>query len=179
MTETQLATRQNHAANSVDRLARRRRAEGRRRTHGRQGAVAVEAGIVLPIVFLFILGVFEFGRYLMVMQLQANAAREAARYAIAHTQSVVLAGVTYGNATSDVTNVFDQYAANQKLTSQSVTVYLSDSTGNNIGTWTSAQAGQSICVRVTGTYNFVIPSLFYLPSTLAVDIKSVMRTEGN
>ena len=36
--------------------------------------------------------------------LRFDSQREAARYAVAHTQSVVIAGTTYGNATSDVTN---------------------------------------------------------------------------
>ncbi|NNJ25746.1 TadE family protein [Alienimonas chondri] len=48
----------------------------------RRGAALVEAAIVLPIFFLAILAMVEFGRAMMVGQLVTNAAREGARRAI-------------------------------------------------------------------------------------------------
>ena len=69
----------------------------------RTAAVTVETALVLPIALLFILGIFEYGRYLMTMQLMNNAAREGVRYAVTHLQPVTLGATTYGNATSDVT----------------------------------------------------------------------------
>ncbi len=139
----------------------------------------VEAALVLPMVFLFIFGLFEYGRFLMTLHLVNNAAREACRYAVTHTQPVIIAGTTYGNSTTDVTNTFNTYMAGQTLTSQSVTVYLSDTVGTNIGTWTNASAGQSICVRVTGNYPVLMASLLFLPTTIPFDVKAVMRTEIN
>jgi Flp pilus assembly protein TadG len=151
----------------------------RRPRSARRGEVLVEAALVLPIVLLFLIGIFEYGRYVMTLHVFHNATREAARYASSHTQPVVIAGVTYGNGTTDVTNVLDRYLAGQQLSSQSTQVYLSDSLGTDLGTWTNAQTGQSICVRVTGNFDFLVPSLFYLPSNIPVDIRAVMRTEGN
>ncbi|MGE0605985.1 MAG: TadE/TadG family type IV pilus assembly protein, partial [Pirellulales bacterium] len=113
-----------------------RSAAGRRRSRG--GQTLVESALVLPMVILFIFGLFEYGRFLMTMHLVNNAAREACRYAVAHTQPVIIAGVTYGNSTTDVTNVYDKFMAGQRLSSQSVTVYLSNTVGTNIGTWTNA-----------------------------------------
>ena len=52
------------------------------RENPRRGAALVEAAVVLPIFFLAILAMVEFGRAMMVGQLVTNAAREGARRAI-------------------------------------------------------------------------------------------------
>jgi Flp pilus assembly protein TadG len=48
----------------------------------RAGAAAVETALVLPLFFLIVFGVVEFGRAFMVAQLLTNAAREGARASI-------------------------------------------------------------------------------------------------
>lgn len=48
----------------------------------RRGAAMVEAAMVLPIFFLAIVGIIEFGRGMMVSQLVTNASREAARRSV-------------------------------------------------------------------------------------------------
>jgi Flp pilus assembly protein TadG len=48
----------------------------------RRGAALVETAIVLPIFFMVVLGIIEFGRAFMVAQLLNNAAREGTRIAI-------------------------------------------------------------------------------------------------
>jgi Flp pilus assembly protein TadG len=48
----------------------------------RHGAAAVETALVLPLFFLVVFGIIEFGRAFMVAQLLTNAAREGARTAI-------------------------------------------------------------------------------------------------
>jgi Flp pilus assembly protein TadG len=47
----------------------------------RRGAATVEFAVVVPVLLLFILGIIEIGRLVMVAQVNTNAAREAARYA--------------------------------------------------------------------------------------------------
>jgi Flp pilus assembly protein TadG len=47
----------------------------------RRGATVVEFAIVSPLFFLFIFGLIEFGRYVMVQQALTNAAREGSRTA--------------------------------------------------------------------------------------------------
>ena len=47
----------------------------------RRGAAAVEMAIVLPIFFMVVMGIVEFGRAMMVGQLVTNAARHGAREA--------------------------------------------------------------------------------------------------
>jgi len=156
--------------------------KGNRRTPSRsrrRGAAAVEAALVLPVVVLFLFGIFEYGRYLMFLQIFTNAAREGAHYALAHTDPITIAGTTSGNATSDVTNAVNKALAGQQLTSQNVQVFASDSLGNNLGTWTNGQAGQSVCVRITGNYPVILPNLLHLASSIPVVAQCVMRSEGN
>lgn len=61
----------------------------------RQGAAVVETALVLPLFFLVVMGVIEFGRAFMVAQLLTNAAREGAREAITagSTNSAVISKV--------------------------------------------------------------------------------------
>jgi len=48
----------------------------------RRGAAIVEAALVLPIFFMVIMGIIEFGRAFNVAQLVQNSAREACRKAV-------------------------------------------------------------------------------------------------
>jgi Flp pilus assembly protein TadG len=48
----------------------------------RSGSAIVETALVLPIFFMVILGIAEFGRAFMTVNLLTNAAREGARLAI-------------------------------------------------------------------------------------------------
>ncbi len=63
----------------------------------RNGAVLIEAALVLPLFFMVLLGIVEFGRAMMVSQLMTTAARDAGRVAI-------LGGSTNEEVTSTVTD---------------------------------------------------------------------------
>ncbi|MBI1312968.1 pilus assembly protein [bacterium] len=52
------------------------------RSSSRRGAAVLEMALVLPIFFMVVLGIVEFGRAMMVGQMVTNAAREATRLAI-------------------------------------------------------------------------------------------------
>jgi Flp pilus assembly protein TadG len=163
-------------SNSNPESANRRRSLSVQR---RRGAVLMEAALVLPFCLMFILGLFEYARYVMFLQILNNAAREGARYAVMHVNAVTIDGTTYGNATSDVTTIVSQVLAGQQLTSQTTQVYLSDSLGNNTGTWQNAQTGESVSVQITGNYKLVTPSLLYAGSTFPVTTRTTMRVESN
>ncbi len=151
----------------------------RRVSRQRRGAALVEAAFVLPIVIMFIMGLMEYGRYFLMVHVCNNAIAAGAAYACKHTSPIVLGGTTYGNANSDVSNIVNSNVGSQQLTSPVVSVYLSDAVGNNLGTWTSAGAGQYVCVQLTGTYTFVPTVLLGLPSTSTLTFKIVRRSEGN
>jgi len=151
-----------------------------RRRAQRKGTAAVQAAIVLPILFLFLFGILEYCRYVMLLQVLNNAAREGCRYAVMHTDPQVINGVTYGNANSDVTTLVSNCLAGQALSGQSITVFGSDSLGNSNGvSWQSTQNGQWITVKITGNFVSLLPNFLHLANSFTVTAESVMRSEGN
>jgi hypothetical protein len=115
----------------------------------------------------------------MMLQVLTNAAREGARYAQIHTQPVTIGTVTAGNATSDVTNVVNRALGGQTLTGKNISVYAADAQGNNVGTWTNAQSGQSVAVQISGSYPVIISNMLYLPVSIPIVARAVMRSESN
>jgi Flp pilus assembly protein TadG len=141
--------------------------------------VLVEAALVLPVVLLFLMGIIEYARYLMTVQLLNNAAQAGAVYAAKHTSPIVLGGITYGNGTSDVQNVVTSLLPGTVLSGQTVSVYMTDTAGDNLGAFSNAQAGQYVCVEIDGTYQFMVPSLLSLPASQTMAVKSIQVSEGN
>ena len=143
--------------------------------------------MVLPIVLLFIMGLFEYGRWFLMVHVCNNAVAAGAAYACKHTSPIVISGTTYGNAISDVTNAVNANLGTQQLSNSSVNVYLSDAlgnpvadnAGNNPGLFTNAGVGQYVCVQLTGTYTFVRPAFLGLPSTTTMTFTTVRRSEAN
>jgi Flp pilus assembly protein TadG len=77
----------------------------------RRGAAAVEFAVVAPIFFLFIFGMIEYGRMVMVQQVLTNAAREGARVAI------------LDNSTSTgVTNAANSYLTPANINASTISV---------------------------------------------------------
>lgn len=79
----------------------------------RRGAAIVEAALVLPIFFVVVLGIIEFGRAFMISQVLQNAAREGCRKAVtgSYTSAQVVtdmksqltaAGVNAANLTTSI-----------------------------------------------------------------------------
>jgi Flp pilus assembly protein TadG len=56
-----------------------------RRPARRRGAAVVESALVLSVFLLLLFGMFEYCRFLMVLQVSTNAARSGARYAVVNT----------------------------------------------------------------------------------------------
>jgi Flp pilus assembly protein TadG len=54
----------------------------RKRVRRRRGTATVEFALVAPVFFLFLMGIIEFGRVMMVQNVLITAAREGARAAI-------------------------------------------------------------------------------------------------
>jgi Flp pilus assembly protein TadG len=90
----------------------------------RQGAAAVETALVLPLFFLIVFGVIEFGRAFMVAQLLTNAAREGAR-------SAITAGSTNADVTAKVKELVQDYigVAQSKI---NVTIKVNDSSSTTL-----------------------------------------------
>lgn len=70
--------------------------EKRQKKHRRRGAAIVEAALILPVFFMVVLGIVEFGRAFMISQMLQNSAREACRKAVtgAYANSVITSDIT-------------------------------------------------------------------------------------
>jgi Flp pilus assembly protein TadG len=136
----------------------------------RRGTTIVEFAIVISACLMFMLGVFEYGRFIMIRQLMDNAAREGARQAVTGTTTL---------ATSDIQATVTNFLAGQPLSNVNIQVYLADSAGNNIGSWNSASFGQPIAVQVTASYAPILPGLGFLQNPDSLSAKAVMRADFN
>jgi Flp pilus assembly protein TadG len=149
------------------------------RTAVRRGATLVEVALVVGALIMMLLGIMEYGRFIMVKQVVDNATREGAHLTLSAdgSDSTNYSYQTTSTIQAAVTNAMGGVDA--LLPDLTIAVYLADSSGNNIGSWTTAQDGQNIAVEVTGTYAPILPTFGFLPSTVTIHSKSVMRSEGN
>jgi Flp pilus assembly protein TadG len=137
----------------------------------RRGAVVVEAALVLPICFAFLLGLIEFGRLVMVRQLLDNAAREGARLAVVSTSTLT---------TQQIQDRVTFCMAGQTLQGINIQVYKADpASGANVGQWTDAGLGDCIAVQVTGNFTPIVPGITLLPNPLPMSTKAMMFSEAN
>jgi Flp pilus assembly protein TadG len=138
----------------------------------RRGHTVVESALVLSIFLMFLVAIFEYCRFVYVDQMITNAAREGARYAVVNT--------TDTNLVADTTTQVSQRmgGADNQLNPYSVSVFLSDASGNNLGSPVNAAFGQYIAVKITGTYNPVVPSFLFM-GTPQISAISLMYSEGN
>ncbi|HVX13171.1 MAG TPA: TadE/TadG family type IV pilus assembly protein [Pirellulales bacterium] len=141
----------------MPRLSVHRRPSGRRCQ--RRGAVTVEMAFVAPVFFIFVLGVIEFTRAMMVQSLMTNAAHLGCR-----------AGILDGSQQSDVTTAVNNYLSAGGISGATTTV--------NPNPPSSAGYGQSVMVTVTIPYSSVswLPSPKWLAQQ-TLSATSVMRRE--
>lgn len=120
----------------------------------RLGATAVETALVLIPLFMFIFGIFEYGRMLMAWNVLNNAAREGCRWALANNTDPTI--------TTDVTNQVTSRMAG--LNTTAFTGFTVTVSGTHNGTSTAVNnlvAGDLITVTVSGKYQFmnIIPGI--------------------
>ncbi|QEH32960.1 TadE-like protein [Aquisphaera giovannonii] len=141
----------------------------------RRGAAVLETALILNVLLLGILGVFEYGRIVMLRQLMENAAREGARLAVVGTAS------TPEVTTAQIQACVVSYMAGQSISNLSVSVYQANpATGANIGSWDQAPYGGAIAVKITATYRPIVPTTFgIVPNPLPMTIVSMMLSEAN
>jgi Flp pilus assembly protein TadG len=125
----------------------------------RRGVAVVEFAVVAPVFFLFVFGMIEFGRMVMVQQIITNAAREGTRV-----------GILPGATTSQVTTAVNNYLAAGSISGATVTV--------NPSPPSSAAYGSSVTVTVSIPFTSVswTPAPFFLGST-TLNAQCIMRTE--
>jgi Flp pilus assembly protein TadG len=141
------------------------------RQHRRPGAAAIETALVMLPMMMFLTGVFEYGRFLMVWNLVNNAAREGCRYALVNNTAATIS--------ADVTTVVNNFMGSQVNCFTGFTVTVS---GTHAGASTAVNSlvpGDSVTVTVTGKFKFMntIP-VVPMPSNLSITSAVTMLCEG-
>jgi Flp pilus assembly protein TadG len=158
------------------RAAARRALRGDRRSGARfgrrrGGATVLETTLVLNVCLIFLLGLLDFSRVVMMQQLVINAAREGCRYAVVNTSTA---------STSQVQSWVTNYLCGQQINGLVINVYEADpTTGTNLGAWTNASLSNSVAVQITGTISTITPTFSMLPSSVPLQATCIMASEGN
>ena len=127
----------------------------------RRGAAVVEFAVVAPIFLLFVFGLIEYGRMVMVQQVLTNASREGARVAVLE-----------GSTDADVVTAVVSYCAASRITitEDDVSIPQDPATAGN---------GDPVAVTVGVAFRDVswLPSPMYLGAA-QLSATSVMRKES-
>jgi Flp pilus assembly protein TadG len=139
----------------------------------RGGASILEMTAVCVVFLMFLFGVLEYCRVLFMKELVDNAAREGARYAVAHTTSASVDADTK----AEVKKRFVGMEAG--LAGLKIDVYQADSKGVKIGKASDARFGQYIAVEVSGEYSPILPAFLLMDHKINLGAKSLMCSEAN
>jgi Flp pilus assembly protein TadG len=161
----------------------------------RRGMTLVESALVLSIFLMLLFGIFEYCRFIMVMHITNNAARDGARYAAVN--------VNCSDATATQALIIqytkDRMAGvSQNISGLAVAVYPCDSAGLSSSTpvlrsksttgsapypdpfgatpytpWNNAAFTERIAVTIKGTYTPVLPTLLFMPTTIPIYVTAV------
>jgi len=156
------------------------------RRRPRRGAAVVEMAVITPVLFLFIFGIIEFGRFIMVGQLSVNATREGDRYA-----------VQADTTPTQVKNVTKQYLAGAGVPNTAISMLTIDRqvdigsplyTPQN-GGWIpvsdddaalkAVPSGQPVRIRMQIDYDKItwLPRGLFIARTSKISSATVMRKE--
>jgi Flp pilus assembly protein TadG len=105
----------------------------RLRTREERGQTLVEFGLILPIVLLFMLGLFDLGRIVFINNSLSDAARNGARHASIDPRA--------GTYCSLVDEAVRTATRGQALTPYTVTITTLDGDGNALATYVACQNG--------------------------------------
>jgi Flp pilus assembly protein TadG len=103
-------------------------------TRPRRAAAVVEFAVVAPLLFALVLGIIEFGRAMMVLELLNNAARAGCG-----------AGVLSGSSNTDVNSAITTALTGSGVNSPSTTIDVNGSQADV----STAQTGDTISVTVS------------------------------
>ena len=172
----------------------------------RRGATTVEFSVVCILFFTMLFGIFEYCRFLMVLHVTNNAARDAARYAVVKTnggnmpgdpstipthaqlETVVKTGMLGGQPVATGMGGLES-----NIEDFAVTIFTVDPdglalnppvirpvmNGSTPAAWNSAGFGQRIGVRVSGNYRPIAAGLLLLPSSIPFQVTVMVSSEAN
>lgn len=139
----------------------------------RAGAALVEFAFVASVFFLLLFGIMEYARLCFTRQVIVNASREGARYIVANIADATVVADTTALVKTKMCGLDAQTSL---YTCQ---IYMSDSTGANIGAATNAGFGQYICVQIDYDYVPLLPTFLSMSSKIRITSKDMMFSEAN
>lgn len=173
------------------------------RTARRKGITIVESTLVMSVFLMLLFGMFEYCRFLLVLHVTNNAARDGARYAAVRTSTdtALLATVRQdiidyttlrmGGVQKNIENyrvaVFPVDQAGLDLTPPVVRpktktpgVYPDPFSPNasNAYSWNAATYPERVAVTIDGTYRPFLPTFLLMPATIPINITAHMAGEG-
>ena len=156
-------------------MSERNRQRSGSRSRSRRGSVVVETAIVLSVLLTGLLGIFEYGRLVMIRQIMNNAAREGARMAVVSATSEPT------DTTQQIRDTVNAYLAGQAIQNVEIQIYQADpTTGASLGPWNLTPYGGSIAVQINGDYVPVLPTSLGIipePDPFHVVVDDVERGE--
>lgn len=135
-----------------------------------KGQALVEFAIILPLLFLLIFGIFEFGRAMYIKNTLNNAARSAVRVAVVTNDLKNIPTYTFSNTPPTdpiLSKIYDNllYIDKTKATA-TVTVV-----GNS-----PAQPGDTVTVNVTAVFGSIVSKI---TDTLQINVPNTLSGQAS
>jgi Flp pilus assembly protein TadG len=172
------------------------------RSRGRRGAAIVEAALVLSVFLMILFSIFEYCRYMMVLHVTHNAARDGARYAAVNvncpSDQIADRKTAIENYTKDRMLGVQKQVSNLK-----VAVYPCDSAGLALATpvvrsksstgaapypdpfgatpytpWNNAVFTERVAVTIKADYKPILPTLLRLMPNWSLSVTAITASEG-
>ena len=142
--------------------------------HFRKAATAVEFSVVAIVFMTMLMGIFEFGRYFMVLQITKNAAREVARLASVKTDGSITTASLKQKAIDFMGPIVTNALSNGNPT---ISVEQVNLNGKKTDNWTNADYGEIIEVTISGNYKPIF-NLFF-KQIFKMEVSISIPSEGN
>ncbi|QFU21117.1 pilus assembly protein [Shewanella eurypsychrophilus] len=144
-----------------------------------KGVAAIEAVIVLPILFFFMLVVIDFGRVMYVSITTTNAARAAAGYGAQSTNLVIDSSGIKASALSEASDLISDAFNSDPVTVSSRRICKCPGSSNEVFCTSNLCSGQlEIFVEVTATRDFRTATSYPLiPNQLVISRTATIRAQ--
>lgn len=145
------------------------------RQHGRRGGATLpETALVLTAFLMFLFGVFEYARFLMLLHVTTNASAAGARYAVVRVTYPTNFDTTAYNGEQSIHDYVKQQlgGAHAMIDSYSVSVFPCDNTQlyadppvitskSGSPAWNQATFSERIAVRINGNFKPILPGFIF------------------
>ncbi len=144
---------------------------------------------------MLLFGIFEYARFLLVMHIAHNAARDAARYASVNLDKPAnFHIVDFVNAQGTVFPSITRYTrermggVDRQIVNMQIEIFPVDSAGLHSNppvfnpkpgaAWNQADYTEKIAVRITGEFRSLVPTLLLMPASIPIRITAISTPEG-